>query len=216
MTGSTDRVKLYGGAITSTIPLGFVDVSMFRQVPDTQEVFVSNEDGCDDSVVFDILERVDASSDKQAVSDHIEELSILNNAGENYMTLTLESVDMKKQKNKDGNEFTPACYLTVAVEPSKKWGKEEVNSETGEKPLVVLIVGVIRLESVSSDILITYNLPITASREISDLESIVKESTSGISSGNTLPVAQRIEDARFRVKESLNNFVIQDWELFGE
>ena len=32
---------LYGGAVTTVLPAGFLDASLFRSVPDTQEVYVN-------------------------------------------------------------------------------------------------------------------------------------------------------------------------------
>lgn len=162
------KVELYGGTITSTIPKGFVDVSNFRQVPDTQEVFVSETDGCDDSVVFDIMERVEGD-DVEAVKEHLNELSILNSVGRNYITLQLSSVDMKKQILDNSADLQPPCYLSIAVEPSKKWGREETAKDdpTGSvKPLVVLVMAVIRLKNVTSDILLTYNIPLRANKKL--------------------------------------------------
>lgn len=73
----TTPVSLYGGAIRTVIPEGFKDVSLFRQVPDSQEVFVSDQEGIDDSIVFDIMERVDCS-DEEAIAIHLEEIARLN------------------------------------------------------------------------------------------------------------------------------------------
>jgi hypothetical protein len=42
MEGTT-KIELFGGALTTMVPKGFFsDISNFRQVPDNQEVFVSN------------------------------------------------------------------------------------------------------------------------------------------------------------------------------
>ncbi|KAM1102734.1 hypothetical protein ACFX19_011526 [Malus domestica] len=45
---------LFGGAITSTFPLRFQDVSNIRQVPDHQEAFV--DPARDESLIFELLE----------------------------------------------------------------------------------------------------------------------------------------------------------------
>ncbi|KAI9377134.1 hypothetical protein POPTR_019G023800v4 [Populus trichocarpa] len=50
---STDR-PLFGGAISSTFPVRFQDVSNIRQVPDHQEVFA--DPSRDESLVFELLD----------------------------------------------------------------------------------------------------------------------------------------------------------------
>lgn len=220
MTGkaSATKVELYGGAIKSSIPTGFVDVSNFRQVPDTQEVFVCDTEGYDDSVVFDIMERVEGD-DVEAVKEHLNELSILNSVDQNYITLQLSPVDMiKKQKLDNSTELQPPCYLSIAVEPSKKWGREEAAKDdpTGfVKPLVVLVMAVIRLENVTSDILLTYNIPITTQQEISDLETLVKNQDALSNDDDIPPVGKRINNARQQVLQGLQTFTVEDWSLFG-
>lgn len=214
---SATNIELYGGAITSTIPTGFVDVSNFRQVPDTQEVFVCDSEGYDDSVVFDIMERVEGD-DVEAVKEHLNELSILNSVGQDYIALQLTTVDMKSQKLDNSTELQPPCYLSVAVEPSKKWGREEAAKDdpTGSvKPLVVLVMAVIRLENVTSDILVTYNIPIRTLQEIKDLEILVKDKDALSNDDDTPPVGKRINSARQQVVQSLQAFTVEDWSLFG-
>nr|GMD13444.1 ran guanine nucleotide release factor [Ipomoea batatas]GMD16942.1 ran guanine nucleotide release factor [Ipomoea batatas] len=53
---------LFGGAIASTFPVRFQDVSNVRQVPDHQEVFV--DPARDESLIFELLEL------KQDVADN--------------------------------------------------------------------------------------------------------------------------------------------------
>ena len=46
--------ELFGGGLSIKVPKHFKDVSSFRQVPDNQEVFVSNDS--DDSLIVELLE----------------------------------------------------------------------------------------------------------------------------------------------------------------
>lgn len=48
------RKLLFGGAMEILVPNGFLDVSEIRQVPDNQEVFVSNYS--DASLIVELLE----------------------------------------------------------------------------------------------------------------------------------------------------------------
>lgn len=59
--------SLFGGAIEADLPIGFIDVSALRPVPDNQEVYV-DKDGYT-SVVIDITERVESNEDHEITSD---------------------------------------------------------------------------------------------------------------------------------------------------
>ncbi|CUM45032.1 uncharacterized protein AC631_01374 [Debaryomyces fabryi] len=67
-------VELYGGAVTTTLPVGIVDVSDMRQVPDNQEVFIIEEGDKDISIIFDLLEQVDAQDINTALKMHIDDM----------------------------------------------------------------------------------------------------------------------------------------------
>lgn len=49
--------ELFGGALTVSVPESYVDASNFRQIPDNQEVFVS--ENSDNSFIIEILEMPD-------------------------------------------------------------------------------------------------------------------------------------------------------------
>ncbi|KAI9349695.1 hypothetical protein BDR26DRAFT_852620, partial [Obelidium mucronatum] len=70
-------MSLFGGAISLSIPAAFVDASLFRQVPDHQEVFVSSQDKSQ-SLIVEILEMTTESDD--AVLFHFNELAVDNDA----------------------------------------------------------------------------------------------------------------------------------------
>lgn len=59
------NVPLWGGALSIRMPPRFKDISKFRQVPDTQEVFVDEQ--TDQSVILELLEyRHDVADNKSA------------------------------------------------------------------------------------------------------------------------------------------------------
>jgi Ran-interacting Mog1 protein len=64
--------KLFGGAITASIPSTFIDASDLRQIPDNQEVFVDSNGLA--SITFDILEKVDTSDMEEAIAIHLGEV----------------------------------------------------------------------------------------------------------------------------------------------
>lgn len=146
---------LYGGAITTYLPEGFLDTSLLREVPDTQEVYVngredgeSYDDGLarNESVVVDLLERVEACDDLQALREHVAEICSFDGSAEAAPFAKLETLAGGQQ----------ACVVFESVD---KWGKRELN-ET-----VALCVGLIRLEDVATDVVITVHVPVAGSRQ---------------------------------------------------
>ncbi|KAI4373605.1 hypothetical protein MLD38_011713 [Melastoma candidum] len=71
---------LFGGAVSTTFPLSFQDVSEVRQVPDHQEVFA--DPWRDQSLIFELLEL------KQDVEDHgsavwfLQDIAAVQDAGQ--------------------------------------------------------------------------------------------------------------------------------------
>lgn len=111
MNGHNSSRALFGGSIKANIPPTFLDArylsqitffdnSNFRQIPDNQEVFVSNQD--ETSIIFDVLERVDAP-DSAAAEFHFDALAVDNEVDEDDMddsrvfsTRSLPSADHEK------------------------------------------------------------------------------------------------------------------------
>ena len=82
-------VELYGGAVITNLPVGIVDVSDMRQVPDNQEVFIIEEGDKDISIIFDLLEQVDAQDINTALKMHIDDMLETN-----QFTM-IEEIDLK-------------------------------------------------------------------------------------------------------------------------
>lgn len=156
--------ELYGGAITTVIPEGFLDASLIREVPDTQEVFVNSRKpeessefhdglGLNESAIVDLLQRVDAKDDKEALDVHIKEIAALNKSSELHII-----------KNETLSENRQLC---ICVEDAYKWCKKS------ERETVIVCTGLIRLADVETDVIISINVPITS--EIpEELESLEK------------------------------------------
>lgn len=198
----TNTIGLYGGAVTASFPAGFIDASQFREVPDTQEVYVSQE--VDDSVVVDLLEAVPETGDG-AVAVHLQEIADINSAGKEFERVYSESVDVPSHKT--------SGTLTVAVEPARKWGRETaLSSEEGSsdandllaEPMLVLVMAVIRLESVQTDVVVTFNTPVT---QRSDLDKV--------KAGQPEDMPARVRFGVAAVRQLADTFTVQDWSLFG-
>lgn len=80
---------LYGGAVTTVLPAGIVDVSDMRQVPDNQEVFIIEDGDKDLSIIFDLLEQVDTQDINTALRMHIDDMLETSN-----FTM-MEEIDLK-------------------------------------------------------------------------------------------------------------------------
>lgn len=187
---------LYGGAITTIIPAGFLDASMLREIPDTQEVFVnsrSNVDevkdglGLNESIIIDLLQRVEEDDDKKALQYHLKEISELN--GSTNWKLLINEVHTK---NNNGQ----TCIM---LETAYKWGK------VNEKEIVVSCIGLIRLKDVETDVLITVNVPL-------DSEKFPDETMDNLTEGKIPP---RITMAYNHLVQMVNQFTIKDKSLFA-
>lgn len=64
-------VFLFGGACGIQLPLGYIDASLFRQIPDNQEVYIEKDS--DSSFIIEILETPE---DKVALSQGVRYNSI--------------------------------------------------------------------------------------------------------------------------------------------
>ncbi|KAI3788742.1 hypothetical protein L2E82_01515 [Cichorium intybus] len=68
-----DDCLLFGGAISTTFPLRFEDVSNIREVPHHQEVFV--DPACDESLIFELLELKHDVADNGSATWFLQDLA---------------------------------------------------------------------------------------------------------------------------------------------
>lgn len=92
--------ELYGGAVTTVLPAGIVDVSDMRQVPDNQEVFIIEDGDKDVSIIFDLLEQVDVQDINAALRMHIDDML------ETSQFTMIEEIDLKVLNTK-----IHTCYV---------------------------------------------------------------------------------------------------------
>lgn len=184
---------LYGGAITTVIPEGFLDASLVREVPDTQEVFVNSRKpeekgkfndglGLNESVIVDLLQQVGAKDDRAALEVHIEEIATLNQA---------DSLHVSKFET-----LAPHTHVCVCIEDALKWGKRS------EKETVVVCTGLIRMGDVETDVVCSVNVPVTGEQpeELAELQR------------GELPA--RVNAAYDLLKEMVSQFKVVDKSLF--
>lgn len=206
MTVDLISQQLYGGAIESTIPEGFIDLSDLREVPDTQEVFVTMEDGQDESLIFDLLERIAESDDKKALVDHVSEMAGLNESSDGYKMLMIQKL------------ANTSSYMSISVSHARKWGRE---SDAAVKPILLVINGLIRLDKVTTDVLISFNIPTEGESATADMEAILDRESAGAlpldhwSNGGSTAFDKRILRGLEVVESAVKNFSVKDWGLFN-
>lgn len=144
--------QLYGGAITMSIPVGFMDASLLREIPDTQEVYVNDRKqsesqvlndglGLESSVVIDLLERVESQDPLQV---HIEEILRLNDVPSNTVKIA--------EKQRIVTETLSDAQLTV------------VQLDNSTK----LCIGLLRLGEFATDVLVTLTDSLNTKEPIRD------------------------------------------------
>ena len=206
-----NTIELYGGAITTVIPDGFLDVSMLREVPDTQEVYVNGRDphssvsndglGYNESIIIDLLQRVDVEDDRMALDFHLKEIGELN--GSNDWRVIKYDNQFDTLLTKDAVPQT--CILLETV---SKWGK------VNEPPqAVVSCIGLLRLKDVTTDVLITVNVPLDP-QQYPD-ENLTTPSQSLQNNNNNVSIPTRVSVAYHILQEIVKNFKVRDRSLFA-
>lgn len=134
--------ELFGGAITVTLPSSLVDASDLRQIPDTQEVFLSPSSGV--SIIFEVLERVAATDPEEAAKFHFEALAHDNSASNATVT------DVAVTTKRNGN--TPAPTVLRGTQLVSKFNASELDE-------VHILLALFRVEAKNVDFVMTMNVP---------------------------------------------------------
>ncbi|KAI8998831.1 Mog1p/PsbP-like protein [Trametes punicea] len=138
--------ELFGGAITTTLPKTLIDASDFRQVPDTQEVYVSPTSGI--SVIVEVLQSVAATDLREAAGQHFDALAHDNDA---KSQIVIETLDMPNESN--GTTPNPVVlYGTQLV--------QKFNSPTTDE--VRILLALYRVPDKNVDLVMTMNVPMTS------------------------------------------------------
>lgn len=179
--------QLYGGHIEVELPQEAIDVSEFRQIPDTQEVFLFEKpNGLDRSLIFDLLEKVDAASLVEVIAVHLDD--ILD--GPPLFMAPLESFTHPKLD----------CEVhSFLVKPSP------AKAESDAVKLYMFVV-LIRLDSVGTDVVITMNVPVESGEITQD---IFNKEVQSVTSGST--VLAECYKQLIAISASFN---VLSWDLF--
>ncbi|KAI9455575.1 Mog1p/PsbP-like protein [Lactarius psammicola] len=134
--GKLVKTELFGGAITADYPEGYIDVSLLRQVPDTQEVYLSSDSN--DSIVLETLSRVPADDSSDAAKFHFDSIAHDNEA------LSSSVEDVRTIPNDRGDDMTPSKFNSTYVDD------------------VRIFLALYRVEEKGVDLLLTLNFPMNA------------------------------------------------------
>jgi len=134
--------ELFGGAITVTLPTALLDASDLRQIPDTQEVFLSPNSGV--SIIFEVLERVPATDPLEAVKYHFDSLAHDNSAKSQVILHAAETTQHQGD--------TPAPVILRGTQSVSKFNAAEPDE-------VQILLALYRVESKNVDFVMTMNVP---------------------------------------------------------
>ncbi|PWW72524.1 Mog1p/PsbP-like protein [Tuber magnatum] len=190
-------VALFGGAIRAAVPQGFRDAADFRQIPDTQEVYVSMEEGIGISVVIDLNQRVQAPSDLEALDVHFQDVA--DDQGRSFAVVSKETITLPKMADK------PTYMITGTV-----------SSRPSEDPeyFVGILMTLVRLSQQTTDVLITVNVPFNTS-ELVRAEKYLVSPRAGTTAGGG-EKSQMLRLGMAVLEGVLREFEVLDWGLFLE
>ncbi|CAL8394757.1 unnamed protein product [Boreogadus saida] len=158
--GHGDRHPLFGGAISARIPHSARDISDVREVPDNQEVFAHGH--TDQSLIVELLEFESNVEDLDAAKYHFEDIAGSNKALKPG-TCDVTSVVALSKSELSLSECSSAWLLNGAQCVSK-FNEEARNA-------VTIHLGLFRLPQFSTDVLVTFNDPLSISPDSSSISS---------------------------------------------
>ncbi|BGP14069.1 hypothetical protein JCM10213_002364 [Rhodosporidiobolus nylandii] len=155
MANTLEHRPLYGGAISTTLPANFIDASDLRQVPDTQEVFLSPDS--DLSFIVEVLELVkdDGAADSldAAVRFHFSSLAHDNTA----LSFTVSAVSLPSSTP------SPAPGQPTLLGPTVLSGTQLVskfNRPASEADTVLIQLALWRIPERDADVTLCVNSPV--------------------------------------------------------
>ncbi|ODV92183.1 hypothetical protein CANCADRAFT_30422 [Tortispora caseinolytica NRRL Y-17796] len=190
--------ELYGGAIVTELPEGFVDVSEFREVPDDEEVFVLEGNGYPISLIFDLLELEHIEDLKKAHTNIIDDIMDFNG---------LNSTEYKilKEETYENDASYPVIVYTTAVSGSHA-GPKKAPSGFENQPYIG-VIATVRLHQGQTDMAITLNCPISEADGASTVEQMLSQDSPA-----TIPLIQTCEAMMKQIVQKLH---VRDWTLFA-
>ncbi|KAL7091434.1 hypothetical protein ACP275_12G105900 [Erythranthe tilingii] len=189
---------LFGGAITSTFPRRFEDVSIIRQVPDHQEAFV--DPARDESLIIELLDLKTDVADQGSATWFLQDLAAEQDA---EGTMVIEQSGVFEA---DGVRFRgiPAIITTAVGQMAISKGRQGRDAQN----VVKVYLANLRLKGVATDVLITAYEPI--------LINAASETAAAVGAGVAIPAEQSgCMPMRQVFTSAVTSFKVNDWNLFG-
>lgn len=148
--------ELFGGAMSWTMPYGFLDVSDFRQVPDNQEVFT--HDGTGVCIIIELLARQPVDN-VDCGEFFFNDLASSNDSKRTVITSPQAPLDSRAipkiaTQASEGAHCGFACMVGGTQLVSK------FTNEAGRENEIFVAMGILRFPPrVSTDILVTVTAP---------------------------------------------------------
>jgi len=195
---SSTRRPLFGGAISTTFPVRFQDVSNIREVPDHQEVLV--DPARDESLIFELLDLKREVEDGGSALWFLRDVANEQDAGDNLVIEHSGTVELP------GLRFgeTPAVAGTAVARMAVSKGRQGREAQN----IVRLYLANIRLKNAATDVVITAYEPL--------LINPLSESAQAVAAGPAVPAEQAgclPMSEVFRL--AVMNFNVHDWNLFN-
>ncbi|XP_015867839.3 uncharacterized protein LOC107405317 [Ziziphus jujuba] len=189
---------LFGGAIASTFPDRFQDVSNIRQVPDHQEVFV--DPARDESLIFELLDLKHDVGDNGSATWFLQDLATEQDAEGSMVIEQSGVIEAPALCYRN----TPAVVTTAVGQMAISKGRQGREAQN----IVRVYVANLRLKEVTTDVLITAYEPI----HINPLS----ESANAVAAGFAVPATQSGCMPMAEVfKLAVSSFKVNEWSLFG-
>lgn len=195
---------LFGGAITADYVVPLIDASDLRQVPDTQEVYLSPQDGA--SYILDVLQPSLPASEtpEQAIKQHFDNLAHDNSA---HSAAVQQVSTFPAGVPQQGN--TPTPVFLQGVQYVQKTGEGRPVDEVG------IYLALWRLSPRKEyDLLLSLNIPRPhhAAGSVPEPDAVADPSAADKEAGAVSPAAERQYVEHF--KRTIASLAIQDWGLF--
>ncbi|KAJ3016624.1 hypothetical protein HKX48_003936 [Thoreauomyces humboldtii] len=204
------QVLLYGGAISISLPHSFIDVSSLREVPSNQEVFVhASTDRC---FMVELLETDTDVPDDRMGAFHWSQLAEDNGAEEQDISTTLMGSDRKTEETSDVPVPLVDRPCTTVVVTGFQWiAKFNERSATARNQVSVRLA-VVRIPSVGTDLLVSYNHPVVIGQDSSSNPTSAGQEGNGAAVA-ALDMTEGDVDLMFR--RVVGSLKVLDWGLFG-
>lgn len=224
-------LELFGGAIKAALPPAFIDVSLVRDVPDNQEVYV--DENTNVSAIVEILE----ATEEAEVQAALEAAGVAPGTGglATYLFLDLAEANETEEapqvlfaEEHAGPEMFPkipgrhARASAAGRQRAAKRFREGATAAAGPAEDVAVYLAVLRLAELETDILVTVNVPLKPTQSGNRNESLPEdnaptyqsfighqpgENESGATGGGSTTGLKALQAI-------LQSFEILDWSLF--